>query len=281
MIFDILTIFPDVAASVLSHGILAKAVKEDKIRVRVVNLRDYASDKHKVVDDRPFGGGEGMVMKPEPILRAIEAVKEKDPETKVVLLTPQGRLFTQEVGREMSKNTHLLFVCGRYEGVDERVSAYVDDELSIGDYVLSGGELAALVIIDCVARLLPDVLGSPDSAAKDSFSEGLLKHPQYTRPREWRGCEIPPVLLSGDHQKIAKWRRKESLKQTLVKRPDILQKVELSEEDYLLLNEIKMEQETKAVDGKPGPGRHSPGPLSGVQQRGCRNCVSNNQFGFA
>lgn len=250
MKFDILTIFPDLPSSVLSYGVLGKAVKEGKIAIRVINLRDYADDKHKVTDDRPFGGCEGMVMKPEPIYRGIIAARKEDPATRVVLLGPQGRLYSQGIARELSRHKHLLFISGRYEGVDDRISSFIDDEISIGDYVLSGGELAALVVIDSITRLLPDVLGSPDSAAKDSFSNGLLKYPQFTRPRVWQGVEVPPVLLSGDHEKIARWRRKEALKRTLSKRPDILESVDLSAEDRGLLNEIEQEKQAVSADAK-------------------------------
>lgn len=247
MIFDILTIFPGLPSSVLAEGILGKAIQEGKVTVRVINLRDYATDKHQVTDDRPYGGGEGMVMKPEPICRAIQAVKAEDAKTRVVLLSPGGRLYTQEVAREMSLCAHLSVICGRYEGIDERVAHFVDDEISIGDYVLSGGELAALVLIESITRLLPGVLGSPDSAARDSFSDGLLKHPQFTRPPVWQGREVPSILISGDHEKIARWRRKEALRQTRLKRPDMLRTARLSPEDYRLLEEIEKEPEPKAV----------------------------------
>jgi tRNA (guanine37-N1)-methyltransferase len=246
MIFDILTIFPQLPSSVLTEGILGKAVKEDKVAVRVINLRDYTTDKHQVTDDRPYGGGEGMVMKPEPIYRAIRAMKAEDAGTRVVLLSPQGRLYTQAVAREMSAYNHLFIICGRYEGIDERLLHFVDDEISIGDYVLSGGELAALVLIESITRLLPGVLGSPDSAARDSFMDGLLKYPQFTRPQVWQELEVPSVLLSGDHEKVALWRRKEALKQTLLKRPDMLKTANLSVEDRRLLEEIERERKLKA-----------------------------------
>ncbi len=242
MIFDILTIFPDFPSSVLAHGILGRAIKDGKVEVRVINLRDYAPGKHQVTDDRPFGGGEGMVMKPEPIYRAIRAVRAEDPRTRVILLSPRGRLFSQSLAGEMMADEHLLFVCGRYEGIDQRIEHFVDDEVSIGDYVLSGGELAALVLIDSITRLMPNVLGSPDSAARDSFSAGVLKYPQFTRPRLWQGMEVPPVLLSGDHEEIALWRRKEALRQTICKRPDILRTVKLPADDRRLLHEIEKEQ---------------------------------------
>ncbi|MDD5450541.1 MAG: tRNA (guanosine(37)-N1)-methyltransferase TrmD [Desulfovibrionales bacterium] len=246
MIFDILTIFPQLPSSVLAEGILGKAVKEGKVTVRVINLRDYTTDKHQVTDDRPYGGGEGMVMKPEPIYRAIQAIKTKDAGTRVVLLSPQGRLYTQAVAREMSAHSHLFIICGRYEGIDERLFHFVDDEVSIGDYVLSGGELAALVLIESITRLLPGVLGSPDSAARDSFMDGLLKYPQFTRPQVWQEMEVPSVLLSGDHEKIALWRRKEALKQTLLKRPDMLKTADLSARDRRLLEDIERERKLKA-----------------------------------
>ncbi|MFH1146981.1 MAG: tRNA (guanosine(37)-N1)-methyltransferase TrmD [Pseudomonadota bacterium] len=250
MRFDILTIFPDLPSSVLDYGILGNAVKQGKIDIRVVNLRDYAGGKHKVTDDRPFGGGEGMVMKPEPIHRAVSAIRAEDPATRVLLLGPQGRLYSQEIAQELSRRQHLLFISGRYEGVDDRISHFIDDEISIGDYVLSGGELAALVMIDSITRLLPDVLGSPDSAAKDSFSDGLLKYPQFTRPRVWQGIEVPSVLLSGDHEKIARWRRKEALRRTLCKRPGILKSVNLSPEDRGLLKKLEKEKEAVSADAE-------------------------------
>jgi tRNA (guanine37-N1)-methyltransferase len=246
MIFDILTIFPQLPSSVLAEGILGKAVKEGKVTVRIINLRDYTTDKHQVTDDRPYGGGEGMVMKPEPIYRAIQAMKAEDAGTRVVLLSPQGRLYTQAVAREMSTYNHLFIICGRYEGIDERILHFVDDEISIGDYVLSGGELAALVLIESTTRLLPGVLGSPDSAARDSFMDGLLKYPQFTRPQVWQELEVPSVLLSGDHEKIALWRRKEALKQTLLKRPDMLKTANLSAGDRRLLEEIERKRKPKA-----------------------------------
>jgi tRNA (guanine37-N1)-methyltransferase len=246
MIFDILTIFPQLPSSVLAEGILGKAVKEGKVTVRIINLRDYTTDKHQVTDDRPYGGGEGMVMKPEPIYRAIQAMKAEDAGTRVVLLSPQGRLYTQAVAREMSTYNHLFIICGRYEGIDERILHFVDDEISIGDYVLSGGELAALVLIESTTRLLPGVLGSPDSAARDSFMDGLLKYPQFTRPQVWQELEVPSVLLSGDHEKIALCRRKEALKQTLLKRPDMLKTANLSAGDRRLLEEIERKRKPKA-----------------------------------
>lgn len=245
MIFDILTIFPHLPSSLLAEGVLGKAIQDGKVTVRVINLRDYATGKHQVTDDRPYGGGEGMVMKPEPIYRAIQAVKTEDEKTRVVVLTPRGRPYSQAVASELGAYNHLLLICGRYEGIDERILSFVDDEISIGDYVLSGGELAALVLIDSITRLLPGVLGSPESAARDSFSNGILKYPQYTRPRVWQGMAVSSLLMSGDHQKIASWRRKEALKQTLLKRPDMLKTANLSGEDHRLLRELEEERKAK------------------------------------
>ncbi|AGF79873.1 tRNA (guanine-N1)-methyltransferase [Desulfocapsa sulfexigens DSM 10523] len=225
MIFDILTIFPDLLESPLNEAIIRRAREADQVHIEITNIRDFATDRHSMTDDRPFGGGEGMVMKPEPLSAALASVNQKNESGRVVLLSPQGRQYTQEIARELSREKHLILVCGRYEGVDERFrSASVDDELSIGDYILTGGELAAMVIIDSVTRLLPGVLGCADSAKKDTFSRRLLKHPQYTRPRVFEGREIPEILLSGDHAKIEEYRFVESVKRTLDRRPDLLRK---------------------------------------------------------
>ncbi len=226
MRFDILTIFPDFFVSPLREGILHRAMAADKIGVSVHNIRDYALDRHQMTDDRPFGGGEGMVMKPEPLAACLRAITCGN-NGKVVLLSPKGSRFTQQTAHRMARDCgRLILVCGRYEGVDERFRArYVDEELSIGDYVLTGGELAALVVLDAVTRLLPGVLGSEDSAPRDSFSCGLLKHAQYTRPRVFEGMEVPEVLLSGDHAAIAEHRFIESVGITLEHRPDLLRTV--------------------------------------------------------
>ena len=225
MIFDILTIFPDLLDSPLNESIIRRARKAEQVQIQITNIRDFATDKHSMTDDRPFGGGEGMVMKAEPVTAALNSVKEQNSNAKVVLLSPQGRMYNQEVARELSCEKHLILICGRYEGVDERFrAASVDDEISIGDYILTGGELAAMVVIDSVTRLLPGVLGCADSAEKDTFSRQLLKHPQYTRPRVFEGEEIPEILLSGDHAKIEEYRFLESVKRTLDRRPDLLQK---------------------------------------------------------
>ncbi|NLX18873.1 MAG: tRNA (guanosine(37)-N1)-methyltransferase TrmD [Desulfobulbus sp.] len=223
MYFSILTIFPDFFISPLQEGIVRKAVQENRVKIGVHNIRDFAVDRHRVTDDRPFGGGEGMVMKPEPLAACLRAVRQEKPSGRVILLSPKGTRFTQQEAARLTAYDHLLLVCGRYEGVDERFrEKYVDEELSIGDYILTGGELAALVVLDAVCRLLPGVLGCEDSAAKDSFSRGLLKHGQYTRPRTFEGMSVPGVLLSGDHAAIEQFRFLESVKLTMERRPELL-----------------------------------------------------------
>ncbi|NWF93406.1 MAG: tRNA (guanosine(37)-N1)-methyltransferase TrmD [Syntrophaceae bacterium] len=251
MRFDILTLFPDMFSSPFRESIIGRAIEKGLIEVRTINIRDFALDKHRVVDDTPYGGGQGMVMKVEPIARAIEWVKSQNPSAWTVHLTPQGKPFNQELASSLSSRPHLILLCGRYEGVDERVrELFVDEEISIGDYVLTGGELAAMVLIDVVARLLPGVLGSDRSAAEDSFFNSLLEYPQYTRPLDFRGKCVPEVLLSGNHAAIALWRRKEALRRTLTRRPDLLARANLSEEDRRLMEEILQERETdKGGDG--------------------------------
>ncbi|HBR17414.1 MAG: tRNA (guanosine(37)-N1)-methyltransferase TrmD [Deltaproteobacteria bacterium RIFCSPLOWO2_12_FULL_43_16] len=233
MRFDILTIFPDFFGSPLKQSILGKAIEKGLIDVGIHNIRDFALDKHNTTDDSPYGGGDGMVMKVEPIVRAVEAVKgSRKSEVKVILTTPQGRQLNQQIAAELAQSSNLIIICGRYEGVDERVKELVVDmEVSIGDYVLGGGEIPALVIVDAVTRLVPGVLGSDMSARDDSFSEGLLEYPQYTRPESFRGLTVPDILLSGNHQKIKNWRRRESIKRTLERRPDLLEKAQLTEEE--------------------------------------------------
>jgi tRNA (guanine37-N1)-methyltransferase len=239
MRFDILTLFPDMFSSPLRGSILGKAIEKGIIQIRTINIRDFSLDKHQVVDDSPYGGGQGMVMKVEPIARAIESVKSQNPSVRTIYLTPQGKPFSQDLARKLSTQPHLILLCGRYEGVDERVrELFIDEEISIGDYVLTGGELAAMVLIDAVSRLIPGVLGSDRSAEEDSFFNFLLEYPQYTRPFDFRGRCVPEVLLSGNHSAIALWRRKEALKRTSLKRPDLLAKANLSEEDKTLLEEI-------------------------------------------
>ncbi len=239
MRFDVITIFPEYFDSPLETAVLKKARAKGLIQVRLVNLRDFAFDKHKMVDDRPFGGGEGMVFKPEPLYRAIEALRQDSPAPWVVYLSPQGRVLTQEIVKELYEKRRLILICGRYEGIDERIREHcIDDEISIGDYVVFGGEVAALVIIEAVSRLVPGVVGCRDSVEKESFSEGLLKYPQYTRPRDFRGWKVPEILLSGDHAQIARWRRQKSLEITLKRRPDLLKKAKLTEEDRKFLQKL-------------------------------------------
>ena len=239
MRFDVLTIFPEVFHPYLECGVLGKAVERGLIQIKIVNIRDFASGKHKNTDDRPYGGGEGMVMKPEPIYNALESI-DREENSLVVLLSPQGERFDQEMAWELSKYDQLILICGRYEGVDERVRILcAEKEISIGDYILTGGELAALVVIDAVSRLIPGVLGGQFSNVEESFSNGLLEYPQYTRPRVFKGLEVPEVLISGNHEQIKKWRRREAIKRTLERRPDLLKKARLSEEDLSFIEELK------------------------------------------
>lgn len=243
MKFDIITIFPEIFQAYFSSGILKKAIQRELISINVYNLRDYTEDKHRTVDDYPYGGGAGMVMKPEPFFSAVEAICPEKTERRVIMLSPAGKIFEQKMAEELSlEKKGLLFLCGRYEAIDERVrTALVDDEISIGDYILTGGELAALVIIDVVARLIPEVLGDERSAEEDSFSSGILDYTHYTRPPFFREMVVPEVLLSGNHKEIWLWRRKEALRRTLERRPDLLEKISLSEEDKRLLTELRRE----------------------------------------
>jgi tRNA (guanine37-N1)-methyltransferase len=231
MVFHVLTIFPEFFRGPFEHGVVARAVEAGKIRIELHNLRDWTSDRHKTVDDRPFGGGEGMLLKAAPIFEAVESIfPERRPGQRIVLLSPQGRLFDQAVARRLSETAGLLLICGRYEGVDERVAEHLaDEEVSIGDYVLSGGELAAAVVIDAVARLLPGVLGNQDSTLRESFSPeaggpSMLDCPQYTRPAEYRGWRVPEVLLSGNHEEIRRWRLEAALEKTARLRPELIEK---------------------------------------------------------
>ena len=240
MRFDVLTLFPDLFAPFVEQGVMGRAVQQGKLVVRLTNIRDHARGAHRVTDDRPYGGGSGMVMKAGPIVRALSGVERISDRCRVVLLTPQGRLFNQDLAWELADLDQLILVCGRYEGVDERVlEGSVDQEISIGDYVLSGGEAAALVVMDAVGRLVPGVLGSEDSNRDDSFEDGLLEHPHYTRPRVFEGREVPEVLLSGDHERIRVWRRVQALKRTLDRRPDLLERARLTEEDKKILSELE------------------------------------------
>jgi tRNA (guanine37-N1)-methyltransferase len=234
--FDVLTLFPEMFGGPLQASLLGRAIDAGLIQVHIHNIRDYAEDRHQVVDDYTYGGGPGMLMKPEPLFKAVEGVTALDsPEGRVILLTPQGRLLNHEVAVELAREPRLILVCGHYEGVDERVREHlVDDEISIGDYVLSGGELPALVVIEAVARRLPGVLGSETSLAEESHAQGLLEYPQYTRPAEFRGWTVPEVLLSGHHAQIAEWRRRQSILRTARRRPDLLARAALSEAERRL-----------------------------------------------
>jgi tRNA (guanine37-N1)-methyltransferase len=239
---DILTLFPDLFSSFLKETILGRAVKKGRVDIRLVDIRSFARGPHRVADDRPYGGGDGMVMKAGPICRALESVDRLENRSRVILLTPQGVPFTQSLAWELSGMEQLILICGRYEGVDERIRAEgVNMELSIGDYVLSGGELAAMVVVDAVSRLVPGVVGGERSTREDTFEDGLLEYPHYTRPRVFKNQEVPSVLLSGDHEKIRRWRRTESLKRTLERRPDLLEKARLTEEDREILAHLREE----------------------------------------
>jgi tRNA (guanine37-N1)-methyltransferase len=236
MKFVVLTIFPEMFDPFWDHGIIRRAIDQKKIFASTLNIRDYAADKHHVTDDRPYGGGSGMVMKLEPLAGAIRAANRKVPSAKTILLTPQGRVFNQKVAEKLASFDELILVCGRYEGVDERIShELIDYEISVGDFVLTGGELAAMVIIDAVTRLIPETLGGEDAAAKDSFSNGLLEHAHYTRPQTFEGNQVPEVLLSGHHQEIENWRLESSLMRTLLKRADLLQKKSLGKNEIEIL----------------------------------------------
>ena len=252
MLFDVLTIFPDLLGSPLKESIIRRAREKGQVQIRVTDIRDFATDKHSTTDDRPFGGGEGMVMKPEPLSAALTSVKQEETNGRVILLSPQGKQYDQQMAKELCTEKHLILICGRYEGVDERFRAKnIDDEISIGDYILTGGELPAMVIIDSVTRLLPEVLGCADSAEKDTFSRHLLKHPQYTRPREFEGVEIPEVLLSGDHRRIEEYRFLESVQRTIARRPDLLAKEWFTKQEVKLLKKNKLYQTVRDIqDGQ-------------------------------
>lgn len=238
---DIITLFPSMFKNPFNESMIKRAKEKGILKIKLHDLRQFTHDKHRTVDDAPYGGGAGMVMKPRPLFEAVEKIKEEiDSSSRVILLSPQGRPLNQEKVKELAKEKVLIFICGHYEGVDERVREHlVDEEISLGDYVLTGGELAAMVVVDAVARMLPGVLGSEDSAREDSFYKGLLDYPQYTRPSDFRGWKVPSVLLSGNHQKVKEWRRKKMLEATLRKRPDLLETLKLNQEDEKLLEEIK------------------------------------------
>jgi len=253
MRIDILTLFPQLFEAPFGFGIFKRAIDNGLVQINPINIRDYTHDKHHVTDDTPYGGGGGMVMKPEPVFEAIETVlglnaEDTSPEPAtnipIILLTPQGRVFNQSIAQELSQHPHIVLLCGRYEGIDERSREHlVTDEISIGDYVLTGGELPALILIDAISRFLPDVLGDPTGAQDDSHAMGLLEYPHYTRPPEFRGWKIPEVLLSGAHAKIDKWRREQALLRTLKKRPDMLEKADLSKEDKKFIESLKEKSE--------------------------------------
>ncbi len=242
MQIDILSLFPEMFDGPFGYSITKRAIENKLLNIKITNPRDYAFNKHNQVDDTPYGGGAGMVMKPEPIFRAVKAIKEKTQinNSRVIIMCPGGKTFNQQKAIELSKYEQLIFICGHYEGFDNRiVENLADDIISIGDYVLTGGELAAMVVVDAVSRMLPGVLGSSESAPTDSFYNGLLEHPQYTKPREYKGLCVPDVLLSGDHAKIAKWRREQSLKTTYLNRPDLIEKATLDKHDKIYLDELK------------------------------------------
>jgi tRNA (guanine37-N1)-methyltransferase len=242
MKIDILTLFPEMFDSFKTFSILGRAVEKNILEIEAFNIRDFAANKHKQADDYPYGGGAGMVMLPQPLSDALNHVLSRYPEDKpkVIYLSPQGRVLTQALARELSAEPALILLCGHYEGIDQRViDKYIDMEVSIGDYVLTGGELPAMVLVDCVTRLIPGVLGSSESILEESHSAGLLEYPQYTRPAVYEGDSVPEVLLSGNHKEINRWRRQQSLKNTLLKRPDLLSRGELSKEDLKLLRELE------------------------------------------
>ncbi len=247
MLVHILSIFPEFFVSPLSESMIKRAQEKGKVKIDVVNMRDFARDKHNTMDDAPFGGGAGMVMLVEPLYECIKSVAKKNDDEKIVLTSPQGKRFNQNKARELSALDHLVLVCGHYKGVDERIKdLFPIEEMSIGDYVLTGGEFATLVILDAVIRLIPGVIGNFESAQTDSFYQGILGYPQYTRPAEFRGLKVPEVLLSGDHEKIRLWRRKKALEETLSKRPDLLENATLSDEDKNLIDDIKKETKERS-----------------------------------
>ncbi len=239
MKFDIFSLLPDVFPPYLNSSILAKAIQRELIEVSVHDIRSFTSDKHHIADDMPYGGGGGMVMKPEPVFTAVETILGSPPKCPVIMMTPQGKVLDQNLAYRLAEHEHLALICGRYEGIDERIREYlVTEEISIGDYVLTGGELPALILVDVIARLVPGVLGDPDGAMDDSHASGLIEYPHYTRPPEFRGWGVPDVLLSGHHAEINKWRRQQSLMRTFLRRPDMLLKAELTEEDRKFLRSL-------------------------------------------
>jgi tRNA (guanine37-N1)-methyltransferase len=245
MIFDVLTLFPEMF-EVFNYSIINRAKEKGIIEINTVNIRDFTSDKHNKVDDYPYGGGKGMIMQAEPVYNTVDSIKKKygyKPYT--ILLSPRGKIYNQETAKELSNINHIMLICGHYEGIDERITPLADAEISIGDFVLTGGELACMAIIDSVSRMVPGVLSTSESYEEESFYSGCLEYPQYTRPPEFNGLKVPDVLLSGHHENIRKWRRYQSLKLTLMFRPDLIKGLKLSVEDMKMLNEIKMELKNK------------------------------------
>ena len=238
MKIDILTIFPEIFDSFKNWSIIGRAIENDIFSLDTINIRDYSKNKHKKVDDYPFGGGPGMIMTPEPIYDSIKDKKNEN--TKIVFLSPQGKKYNQELARDLSKEEHLILLCGHYEGIDNRIiENYIDMEISIGDYVLTGGEIPAMVLVESIVRLLPGVLAQSESFEEESHYNGLLEHSQYTRPRDFSGYEVPEILLSGDHKKIEEWKKENSLENTLIKRPDLLNNINLSKDEIKILDKLK------------------------------------------
>ena len=246
---DIFSLFPQVFNPYLEVSILQRAIQNNLVEIHNHNIRDWASDRHHTTDDVPYGGGGGMVMKVDPVFAAVEDILGKPPACPVILMTPQGRVFDQKMAYELSSQEHLAILCGRYEGIDERIREnLVTDEISVGDYVLTGGELPALIVLDAIVRLIPGALGDPDGAQDDSHASGLLEYPHYTRPPEFRGMQVPEVLLSGNHAEIARWRREQAIKRTLARRPDLLEKAQLSDKDVRYLDSIIHDERSKQTD---------------------------------
>ncbi|WP_353990378.1 tRNA (guanosine(37)-N1)-methyltransferase TrmD [Pediococcus argentinicus] len=242
MKIDVLTIFPNMVKGPLNESIVGKAIESDQLQINVTDFRDYSTNKHGNVDDSPYGGGAGMLLTPQPIFDAMDHVKKNNDGKlgRVILVDPAGKQFDQHMAEDFAREEQLTFICGHYEGYDERIKTLVTDEVSLGDFVITGGELAALTMIDATVRLLPGILGNSESAPGDSYSSGLLEYPQYTRPADFRGMKVPDILLSGNHQKIDQWRRHEALKKTLIRRPDLLEEFDLTAEDRKMLDEIKI-----------------------------------------
>lgn len=246
--FDIITLFPGIVENAFQESIIKKGVEKGSLSIHVHNLRRFTTDRHMTADDAPYGGGSGMVMKVEPIVRAVEAIRDSSKKGRVILTSPQGTVYCQDTAKRLSTYEQLIIICGRYEGVDERVLNFVDEEISIGDYVLTGGEIPSMVIVDTVSRLIPGVVGDINSVLEDTFSDGLLKYPQYTRPETFRTLSVPQVLLSGNHQRIRAWRRKQSLGRTFFKRPDLLKKTVLARDEQQIIDEIEQKKELEFKD---------------------------------